>query len=316
MAVRLGPIGNRVKWRLAARRLPWRNQAQEILVQVCVPHGHDLHNDQRDVFLKVGGPTSACGTAADGILGCFDGGQMEITLVQGWDWYAGADPGAIAAGQYDFESVVVHELGHAVGLGHSADAGSVMYPTLAAGAAHRDLSVADLDVADDDGGAHGLHAAPNAPASRLDVFGQAGNDGIQLAAAIGSTPMSVAVLAVFDGGSENHLLFGGRGADLLHGAGGDAILLSGTTAYDLDFPAFGALAAEWARTDADHAQRAADLVGTTPGGLTCTTFLDPAAVQADSVRNRLFGDSAQDWLRSGVADLTADLAPGADITAI
>jgi hypothetical protein len=73
--------------------------------------------------------TSVLGGLADGVLGCTtEAGQ--ITLVDGWDFYAGSDPTQIGATQYDFETVVTHELGHALGLGHSADATSVMYATL------------------------------------------------------------------------------------------------------------------------------------------------------------------------------------------
>jgi hypothetical protein len=100
--------------------------------------------------------TSPVGGYADGVLGCTteDG---QITLIQGWDFYAGAaQPGAA---QYDFQTVVTHELGHALGLGHSADAASVMYATLPAGSARRSLASADLDVPDE-GGPGGLHALP------------------------------------------------------------------------------------------------------------------------------------------------------------
>ena len=38
------------------------------------------------------GTTSACGGAADGVLGCFNEPNSEITMLQGWNWYAGADP--------------------------------------------------------------------------------------------------------------------------------------------------------------------------------------------------------------------------------
>jgi hypothetical protein len=53
-------------------------------------------------------------------------------MIQGWNWYAGADPTQIGAGQYDFETAVMHELGHVLGRGHSSDSCSVMYATLAA----------------------------------------------------------------------------------------------------------------------------------------------------------------------------------------
>jgi hypothetical protein len=50
-----------------------------------------------NVVLDTGG-TSAVGGYADGVLGCTtDAG--EITLIQGWNWYAASDAGTAGAGQ-------------------------------------------------------------------------------------------------------------------------------------------------------------------------------------------------------------------------
>jgi hypothetical protein len=128
------------------------------------PYGVDLVDvgvgDTADAVVQVViAATSAAGSAADSVLGCTVAGQ--ITLLTGWNWFTGTDPSAIGPDQYDFETIVMHELGHAIGLGHSGDTGSVMYPYLAPGQACRVVTTQDLSVLDGGGaGPEPLLAAP------------------------------------------------------------------------------------------------------------------------------------------------------------
>jgi hypothetical protein len=87
--------------------------------------------------------TTAIGGAAQGVLGLTELGGT-VTLVSGWDWYAGADPTQIASNQFDFATVATHELGHSLGFGHSAERASVMYPYLSRGEVRHDLTAGDI----------------------------------------------------------------------------------------------------------------------------------------------------------------------------
>jgi Bacterial Ig-like domain (group 3)/Periplasmic copper-binding protein (NosD) len=102
--------------------------------------------------------TSGAGGYADGILGCFNP-TGEITMIQGWNWYAGSDPTQIGSDQYDFQTTVTHELGHALGLGESTITTSPMSATLATGTVDRALTTADLNIPDDNTGPDGQKAA-------------------------------------------------------------------------------------------------------------------------------------------------------------
>jgi hypothetical protein len=105
------------------------------------------------------GTSSACGGMANGVLGCFNAPNSEITLIQGWNWYAGSDSTQIGSGQYDFETTVLHELGHALGLGGATNSSSPMYEILASGLADRTVTVADLNIPDPPAGADPQTAA-------------------------------------------------------------------------------------------------------------------------------------------------------------
>ena len=86
--------------------------------------------------------TSAIGGEAQGVLGAFASG--DITLISGWNWYFGSTSSAIASSQYDFQSVVTHELGHALGLGENSDSASAMDLYLNPGLTRRKLTATDL----------------------------------------------------------------------------------------------------------------------------------------------------------------------------
>jgi hypothetical protein len=126
---------------------------------------------QADVTLNIN-TISAVGGYADGVLGCTtETGQ--ISIISGWNYYAGGDAMQIGSAQYDFQTVVTHELGHALGLGHSTNSTSVMFATLNTGTTNRVLTVADLNVPDNDtGGACGLHATGGSLASENSILFQ------------------------------------------------------------------------------------------------------------------------------------------------
>ncbi|GBG78967.1 hypothetical protein CBR_g28681 [Chara braunii] len=97
----------------------------------------------------------------DGQLGVLAHGYSPQT---GWlhfddDEVWVVDPDKVAGSAFDLESVAVHELGHVLGLGHSANRDAIMYPSLKTGTVKRELQ------ADDINGIHQLYgtSAPETP---------------------------------------------------------------------------------------------------------------------------------------------------------
>lgn len=80
-------------------------------------------------------PTGTLGQTTQWYASCTNGDkffiEMDMLFSTAITWNYG--PGATVASQKDFESIVLHELGHANGQGHVLDYGKLMYPSLASG---------------------------------------------------------------------------------------------------------------------------------------------------------------------------------------
>ena len=106
---------------------------QNPIVQQKIQRLQELYADAPELGSEIGKT----------ILGCFDPAANQITLLQGWDWYAGADPTRIGSAQYDFETTVTHELGHALGLGEAGDPTSAHSPVTPSRSGRRPISSMD-----------------------------------------------------------------------------------------------------------------------------------------------------------------------------
>jgi phospholipase C len=153
------------------------------------------------------------------------------------------------------------------------------------------------------------------PISRLEIYGQGGNDKITVdsdvtvpAFIFGGNGRKVIQAGggatVVVGGNGHDKLIGGTAADILiagskqsklvAGSGQD-ILIGGTTNFDSNLPALQALEAEWSRTDETFAQKVAHLSGGATGGLNGPYILDSTTVQSHHRGDTLKGGSALDW---------------------
>jgi hypothetical protein len=84
----------------------------------------------------------------------------RIRYYQSWSWQDG--PGTVSSG-IDLQGVACHELGHALGLGHSSTGGATMYPSISGtGTAQRSIET------DDKNGVKAVYASINAAMPRID----------------------------------------------------------------------------------------------------------------------------------------------------
>lgn len=93
-------------------------------------------------------------------------GRIHVNADVAWsvDWESGSHIRAV-----DLESVVVHEIGHVLGLGHSADRDSVMYPVYTPGSKVVELEDDDVEGIQKLYGKNPGYIPPNNSSSTLEV---------------------------------------------------------------------------------------------------------------------------------------------------
>jgi hypothetical protein len=140
------------------------------------------------------------------------------------------------------------------------------------------------------------------------LFAGSGTDTLN---AIGSSANNVLVGGtgqdLLESGKGHNLLIAGLGGSTLRSSSGQDILIGGTTDYDSNLAALGAIMAEWGRTDEDFLTRMAHLNGTLGGGANGATLLTKATVHASGVSDKLSAGIGLDWLFAALS------GPGKDV---
>lgn len=175
------------------------------------------------------------------------------------------------------------------------------------------------------------------PISRVEVYGQGGNDriivdpdvtlpaflfggdGFNHIHAGGGPTVAVGGSGANDlvGGAAAGILIGGAGASMLQAGSGGAIEVAGTTAYDANIAGLKSLLNEWSRTDESYQQRIAHLDGGAAGGLNGSYHLDNLTVQHSAFGDLLVGGPALDWFFARLPlDLLLSLQPGETVTSL
>jgi predicted outer membrane repeat protein len=108
------------------------------------------------------------------------------------------------------------------------------------------------------------------------------------------------------GGGGRDLLIGGAGADTLHGSAGDDLLIGGTTDYDANLVALTAILAEWRRGGVSYSDRISHLRDGTPGRWNGSYLLNAATVHDDRAVDTLFGEGDTDWFFARLSGTNQD----------
>ncbi len=174
------------------------------------------------------------------------------------------------------------------------------------------------------------------PVSRIVVFGQAGNDDIEVSDRINvsSWLYGGAGNDRLKGGGGNNVLIGGEGDDVLIGSHGrdlliggtgsdrlragpgDDLLIAGATNFDANEAALNAIVKEWTRPDADYATRVGHLTNAVPGGLNGAFFLDATTIQNDNAGDRLTGGSGTDLYFISAGDVVTGHHGAEDVVTV
>jgi Ca2+-binding RTX toxin-like protein len=169
------------------------------------------------------------------------------------------------------------------------------------------------------------HGAVHGPVSRVVVFGQAGDDVIEVAdnvvtpdwlyggdgkdvlrggggpgILIGGTGDDVLI-----GGRAASLLIGGDGRNTLTGGSGQDLLIGGTTRFDNDEATLDAIMEEWTR-NTSFASRVDHILGRTRGGWNDAVILNAMTVQDDHSDDTLEGGSGLDLFFQSLGDTLLD----------
>lgn len=109
------------------------------------------------------------GEAFDGVLGtlahAFSPPSGRLHLDGAENWVINGE-GLNSVSAVDLESVVVHEIGHLLGLGHSSDEEAVMFPSIPSGARKVQLAGDDVDGIQSLYGSNPSYVASNNPGSQ------------------------------------------------------------------------------------------------------------------------------------------------------